>query len=282
MGDHEPRHVGSAGRESPCRSRTHDLEAWRRHSGLGVTDRHLGREVSGERLAKGRIVHAERDKDMMIDVVFEAFPGRALDHIAGKCSRVIGVSRRRAGDKNALRHPGLEKRAERSIMCGIVVQEVLHHFFEPCRVGHDLAQGDGRAVTRRDTEIEVSVDVAIEIELVLLHQLHHCGPGNQLRNRTRPEQGAVWVDYRALCRIGIAKSAGRHDVPILDDHDHSPGNIAGVQRIGHIAVQPGIDVGFAQDLRSRRSDVNGWRDGWLGLRILPGQCSAADQVQRTQ
>ena len=46
-------------------------------------------------------------------------------------------------------------------------------------------------------------DVAIEIELALLDQLHHCGVRHELRDRTRAEQRAL-ADRRAAC---VATSA---------------------------------------------------------------------------
>ena len=48
-------------------------------------------------------------------------------------------------------------------------------------------QGDGNAALRRwDGEIEICVHVAVEIELALVHELHHGDAGEQLGDRAGP------------------------------------------------------------------------------------------------
>src|SRR6185437_3808041 len=75
---------------------------------------------------------------------------------------------------------------------------------EPRRMRHDIAQGDGFAEVRRYLEIQVVVDIAIEIELARLHELHHGGPGEELRYRAGTKERPIG-DHRAA-RFGIGKA----------------------------------------------------------------------------
>ena len=61
-----------------------------------------------------------------------------------------------------------------------------------------LAQRDRLAVVVGNLEVEIRVDVRVEIQLALLDQLHRRRPGDQLADRTGPEQRAVRIDGRAL------------------------------------------------------------------------------------
>jgi hypothetical protein len=48
-------------------------------------------------------------------------------------------------------------------------------------VRHDIAHSNRLAIRAgRNLEIEVLVDVGVEIDLALLHQLHDRGPGEEL------------------------------------------------------------------------------------------------------
>jgi len=68
-------------------------------------------------------------------------------------------------------------------------------------VRHDLAHGDRRAERVGDFEIEIGVDVLIEVELALPDELHHRGPGEELRHRARAEERLVRDHRLALLEI---------------------------------------------------------------------------------
>ena len=65
---------------------------------------------------------------------------------------------------------------------------------------------------------QVIVDVAIQIELVLLDELHHGGPREQFGHRSDTHNGLPWV-HRNLARdVGIAIAFFQQYGAILDYH----------------------------------------------------------------
>src|SRR3546814_5765859 len=58
------------------------------------------------------------------------------------------------------------------------------------------------------------------------------------------------VDRRVLFEVGVAVALLQQHLAILHHHDHGAGDVAGSQRIGHEAVQPGFGVGLGQRGRS--------------------------------
>ena len=78
-----------------------------------------------------------------------------------------------------------------------------NRFIEAGGVGHEIAQGDGFAVARRNLEIQIAVDVCVEVELALLDQLHHRRPGEQLGNGSGPEKSALGIDRFAGRDVGV-------------------------------------------------------------------------------
>ena len=93
----------------------------------------------------------------------------------------------------------------------------------------------------------------VEIDLARLDELHDRGPGDELRDRPGPEQRQLRIDRRALGDVGIAVAALREHLPVLDDRDRGAGDVAGVQRVGKITVEPGIDV-LRREFMSARAD----------------------------
>ena len=59
-------------------------------------------------------------------------------------------------------------------------EQITDGFLETCPVRHYFAQGDRPAAARRHLGVEIAVHIRIEIELPLLHQLHHGGPSEEL------------------------------------------------------------------------------------------------------
>ncbi len=54
------------------------------------------------------------------------------------------------------------------------------------------------------SEVEIAVHIGIEIELALLDQLHHRGPGRQLRNGAGTKQRGGRIDRLARRHVGVA------------------------------------------------------------------------------
>ena len=50
------------------------------------------------------------------------------------------------------------------------------------------------------------------------------------------------IDRRALGDVGVAEAALGQDLAVLDDDHDRAGDVAGRERVGHVAVEPGVDV----------------------------------------
>jgi hypothetical protein len=90
-------------------------------------------------------------------------------------------------------------------------------FLETGAVRQKTAERDGNAACRRrNGEVDIAVDVAIEIELACVHELHHRDAGEKLRDRSRPHQRRVsgeWlpgVDVRETIAFGEDRTIGLH------------------------------------------------------------------------
>ncbi len=177
---------------------------------------------------------------------------------------------------------------QRYQLLGIEEDEVLRRLFEAGGVRHDLSQGGRLAVPQGHAEIEVLVDVLVEIELALLHQLHDRRPGEQLRHRARTKQRAFRVDALALLDIGIAEATlGEHSA--VSDHDHDgAGDVAGLPRIGHEAIEPDVEICLVQRMAARcrrrgvviaRRCIALWRHR---ARLLGGPRRGNDHAERSR
>ena len=109
-----------------------------------------------------------------------------------------------------------------------------------------MAQSQGLIEAPLDLEVEVGADIGIEIHLALLHQLHRRDGGRDLGDRGHPEQGLLRVHSHRLptrgARFGPAVAAGGHHLPVLDHGHHGAGDVAVLEGIGQLPVQPGIDI----------------------------------------
>src|SRR6185437_2628136 len=147
-------------------------------------------------------------------------------------------------------------------------QQVARGVLEPRRVRHQVAQCDRLAEARRDLEIEVAVDVAVQVELVLLDQLHHRGPGEQLRDRADPEQRVCRRDRRAGLQVGIAVAVREQHLAVLHHHDRAAGDIAPRQHVRQQAAEECREIIGSQRMRCRRWRGRGDLLVWGGLRHL--------------
>ena len=120
-----------------------------------------------------------------------------------------------------------------------------NRFIEAGRVGHEIAQGDGFAVARRNLEIQIAVDVRVEVELALLDQLHHRRPGEQLGNRSGPEESALGIDRFAGRDVGVTVTFRQQHLSILNYDHNCAGHIAPLQGIRCESIEPCFDVGFS-------------------------------------
>jgi hypothetical protein len=115
-------------------------------------------------------------------------------------------------------------------------------FLEARRVRHQVAQRDRLREGLRQLEVDVLLDVGVEIQAVLLDELHHGRPGEQLGRGARPEQRALRVDRRVALLVGHAIPLLEQHLAVLDDGDDGARRARGAQRGGHQAVEPGLRV----------------------------------------
>ena len=113
---------------------------------------------------------------MIGDVMLEFFAADTLDDVSGESKSIIGIGRNFARRKNARWHLVREIGAQRFHVAFVRHEEIFQRLLESARMREQLPQGYRLWIRFRDWEIEVIIDVAVEIELALLHQLHHgCG-----------------------------------------------------------------------------------------------------------
>ncbi len=265
--DHEAAHVGTGRGEAACRRRADQFVGLRLVAARLVALGHQRLQRFRQRLAEARMLHPERLQQVLVDVVVEGQAGHALDDVAGQRGRVVRVGRRGAGGEDAGRDPVLERLLQRGELCRVADDQRARGFLQARGVGHDVAQGDRRAVERRDLEVEVLVDVGVEVELALLDQLHDRGPGEELGDRARAEQRGFRIDRLAFLDVGIAETALQQDLSILDDDHDGAGDVATLERVGQESIQPGIEVGAVEHRgRGGRGGGGGRRRRDLGCR----------------
>ena len=119
-------------------------------------------------------------------------------------------------------------------------------FLEARRVSQQMTQGQGLIEAPLNLKVQVGTDIGIEIHLALLHQLHRRDGGRDLGDRGQAEQGRLRVyGHRLTARgtgVGPPVAAGGHHLPVLDHGHHGAGDVAVLEGIGQLPIQPGVDV----------------------------------------
>ena len=190
-----------------------------RAAGPRVAVGHVGSQARRQRLARRRLRHAERREHVLLDVVVPRHAGHALHDVAGERRGVVGVRRVRARRPHASRNVRGEPTPKRNERRRIVADEVARVFLEPRRVGHDVPQRDRLREGRRDLEVEILIDVGVEIELPLLHELHDGRPREQLARGPDAKERALGVDRPAFGDVGVAVALREQERAVLHDRD---------------------------------------------------------------
>ena len=240
--DHEFAHVGAAGRQAACRCRDHHLERLGLLRDVGIALRHMRYETGWQRLAERRVRQVQRLEDTVFDIIVERLAADALDNIPRKCGGIIRISRRRARREDAVGQRERHLLFQRHHRLGIAADQIAHRFLKTRGVRHDVAHRDRLALIGRNLEIEIGVHILVEVDLARLDLLHHRGPGEQLRHRSRAEKRGLGQDRRALGDIGEAVALFEHDLITAHDDDDRAGNARAFERIGQIAVEPGFEI----------------------------------------
>ena len=186
---------------------------------------------------------------MFVNVLKVVLARNTLHDVSRHRGRVIRVGRRGARREDAFRQVSWQIGPQRSEVLGVADKELLRSFFEPCGVRHDVAQCNRLGISRRNPEIEIIVHVPIQVELALLFELHHGGPGKKLGNRSRAEQGIIDRYGRLLLDVGVSVPLREKHLSILHDRDHGAGNILSCQLLRHDSIEKGADI----------VSIHGWR-----------------------
>jgi hypothetical protein len=264
MRDHELGHVGARGRQAARGGGDHHFEGLRFLRDVGIALRHMRRERLRQRLAKGRVRHAERLEDVTFDIAIEILAAHPLDDIARERGGVVRIGGGRARREDAFGQRERHLFLERHHRLGIAADQVAHRFLEARGVRHDVAHRDRLALEGRDPEIEIGVDVLVEVDLAAFDLLHHRGPGDELRHRTGTEERRFGQHRRAFRDVRITIAFLENDLAALD-HDHDGArDAAAFERIGEVTVEPGFEVcAVERDRRGGRLDR--WQRRGRGL-----------------
>src|SRR5216684_5932918 len=123
--------------------------------------------------------HFQRLKNVVLNVLVKWFAGYTLKNITGKRRRVVRIGWGRTRGKDSDRQMLFQVLVEWGKIPGISHEKLLGSFFEPRGVGHDIAQRNRFGISRRNLEIDVVVDVAIQVEFPQLDLLHDRSPIEQ-------------------------------------------------------------------------------------------------------
>ena len=268
LGVHEGGEVRGRDGQRSGREVAHELEGDLLTRG-GVARAQRAGQSRGQGLLIGGGSHARRLQDVLTHIGLEGLTAHPLHDVTGQGHPVVGVARGSARRKDLHRWIGLD--------VGFQVRLILsdsHALLEARRVGQQVTQGQGLIEAPFDLEVEVGADVGIEVHLALLHQLHGRDGGRDLGDRGHPEQGRLRVHGHRLsaggARVGPAVAAGGHHLSVLDHGHHGTGDVAVLEGIGQLPVQPGIDI-LGRELMLPRRRLTRRQTGRRRRRAAGGQ-----------
>ena len=196
-----------------------------------------------QRLTCRRLRHAERREHVLLDVVVPRHARRALHDVAGERRGIVGVRRERARRSHASRNVRREPAAERRDVRRIVADEIPRVFLETRRVRHDVPQRDRLRERRGDLEVEIAIDVGVEIELSLLHELHHGRPGEQLARGPDAKERALGIDRPASGDVGVAVALREQKRAVFHDRDGRARDVFVAEVRHHDPVDERLELG---------------------------------------
>ena len=181
---------------------------------------------------------------MLLDVVVKRHAGRALNDVAGERRRVVGVRRERARRSHASRNVRREPAAEREIMC--VESSLIRSRPSSSKPGVCVMMCRsviGCGIGRGDLEVEIAIDVGVEIELPLLHELHHGRPREQLARGPDAKERALGVDRPASRDVGVAVALREEERAVFHDGDGGARDVFVAEVRHHDAVEERLELG---------------------------------------
>ena len=246
-------------------------------------------EAVRDRLTERTAGHAERLEDVLLNVVVVAQPRDIGDDQSGQLRAPVRVRGHVAvvevpagGRTNALRHVS-DQRLHRVEQSRVAVENQIPDgtVLETGAVGHQVANRDrltGVGVRHRELG-EVGVDVGVQGNLALFHQLHQRRPGEQLADGAWAEQRGVRVHRAPVFAVGVAVTLRQQNRAILDDHDHAADRLLRAHLRRHHAVDEGLQ--FCGVLRPDARLFGLWRHARNGL-VRVGAGEAAQGKRQPQ
>jgi hypothetical protein len=238
MGEHEARHVRSAGHEIPGRTVSQAVETEILMSSLPeqIGARHVWRHRCRD--PEGAAGHPQRREDLLLHVVAEVTPRGELLQVTRQGVTVIRVADEAAGRHHPRRHPGgqviAQRRGQHFQRLGGVEEAIV----KAAGVGEQVAQGNRLSEGLFDVEVlQAAVHVHVELELALLDELHHRGGDEELRDGGHPEERPIGLHRTPGLQIRHALAPGQHHRPVAHDHHHGPGNVMGPDEASQKAIE---------------------------------------------
>jgi hypothetical protein len=123
-------------------------------------------------------------------------------------------------------------------------EEPQHPVLEAGRVGQQVGEGDRLAERSRHFEVgQIVVDVAIELELPLLDELHHGRPHEELGDRADPKERAAGVDGTLRGDVGEAVALRQQDLAVAYHRHRRAGGRDALEIGGEPAVEERFELG---------------------------------------
>src|ERR1044072_6996234 len=113
---------------------------------------------------------------------------------------------------------------------------------EPRCVRHYVLQRDGLAKGVGNLEVEISVDVAVEVQFSLFVELHDGSPREQLGDRTWTKERFLGRDWFLALHVSVAIAFREKQLSIFPDRDRCARDIGTRELQRHDAVEKGFDV----------------------------------------
>jgi len=186
----------------------------------------------GNRLPGGGIEHAQRRENIRLHIVI---PIRAADlchHIGRQRSTIVGVGNHRAGQPHPGRDVFGQRGAQLTHLAGTADKQIHQIVFEPCGMGHEMPQSDGRGEIVRQLEAgEVAVDVSLQIQAPRFDLLHDGNPDQHLTDAADPELRGKGLHRLATREIRHAVTLGSQQTAIFDHCNRCAHRLAGEHRV---------------------------------------------------
>src|SRR5882724_280159 len=185
---------------------------------------------------------AERCENMIADILFERLAADAFDDVAAESHTVVRVAGNDAGRKETIGLIVDQELAERNLVFRIGEKKFADDFFETRRVGHQVAEGDGFVESGTNLEIEIGVHVNVEVQLVLLDELHDGDPGEKFGDGCETKGGNFGIDRRSVVDIDVAVAFAEKSLTVLHDQDGGASDVVAFELQRDDAIEESFEV----------------------------------------